>query len=89
VKEAICAVEGVARIVTGRPSQTLGDLIKELRSKGKLDGAIAKAFEGLWGFASSAPGVRHGSGSIAEAEARLCVDMAKAAVTYLLTLDVP
>ena len=48
VKEAICAVEGVARIVTGQPSQTLGDLIKELRSKGKLDGAIAKSFEGLW-----------------------------------------
>lgn len=86
-KEAIGAVEALARIVTGDPTRTLGALISDLRSSKKLDGAIAKTFDGLWGFASNAPGVRHGAGSLAEAEARLVVDMARAAVDYLLALD--
>lgn len=86
-KEAIGAVEALARIVTGKQTRTLGDLIKDLRDDGKINGAIAKTFEGLWGFASNAPGVRHGAGAITEADARLVVDMARAAAEYLLTLD--
>lgn len=86
-KEAISAVEALARIVTGRQSRTLGELIKDLRDDGKINGAIAKTFDGLWGFASNAPGVRHGAGAITEAEARLVVDMSRAAAEYLLTLD--
>jgi hypothetical protein len=90
VKEAISAVEGLAKIVTGDDGATLGESIKALRRDGKLHPALAKALEGLWGFASEAPGVRHGAGKLGsarESELRFAVNTARAAACMLLDLD--
>lgn len=91
-KEAVCAVESLARIVTGRSTDTLGDIIKLLKRRGDLDPAIGKTLEGLWGYTSNAPGVRHGgtvAPTITEREARWVVDMSQAALQFLLELDRP
>jgi hypothetical protein len=89
-KEAICAVEGIGRIVTGLRTATLGEILKHLKSSGRLDPAIGRAFEALWGYANRSPGVRHGdviAPTISASEARLVVDMSAAAIRYLLNLD--
>jgi hypothetical protein len=89
-KEAVTAVESLAKVITGRSSETLGDLIKHLRSVGKLPPPMDKMFEGLWGFANSAPGVRHGGTtppSLSEAEATFVVNSSASAILYLLNID--
>ena len=89
-KEAICAVEGAARLVTGEHSATLGDLLKTLKGKHAINSAMVKSIEGLWGFTSNEPGVRHGaatSQTINYDQARYVVDSAEAALRFLLTLD--
>ena len=89
-KEAICAVEGLARIITGAHSDTLGDLIKKLKTSHNVNAAMAKTLEGLWGFTSNSPGVRHGGATpatIDDNEARYVVDGCEAALRFLLTLD--
>ena len=89
-KEAVCAVESLGRIVTAHHSWTLGEVIKGLKKQGKLDPAIAQAFEGLWGFTSNAPGVRHGGATpptITASDTQLAIEMSAAAIQYLLKLD--
>jgi len=89
-KEAVCAVEGLARIVTGDHVGTLGDQIKTLKAKHSVNPAMAKTLEGIWGFTSNSPGVRHGGAtptSIAEGEAQYVLASGDAAIRYLLTLD--
>jgi hypothetical protein len=89
-KEAICAVEGLTRIVTGAHSDTLGVLIKKLKTSHNVNAAMAKTLEGLWGFTSNSPGVRHGGATpatIDEKEARYVIDSCEAALRFLLTLD--
>ena len=89
-KEAICAVEGLARIVTGAHTDTLGELIKKLKTHHSVNPAMAKTLEGLWGFTSNSPGVRHGGPTpptIDEDEARYVVGGCEAALRFLLTLD--
>ena len=89
-KEAVSSVEGLARIITGAHKETLGDLIKRLKTDYAIDPAMVKTLEGIWGFACNAPGVRHGGVSeptISEGEARYLLDMSAAAIRYLLTLD--
>lgn len=90
VKEATAAVESLAIKVLGMSSGTLGDAIKELRGRGLLTPALAKAFEGLWGYSSEEPGVRHGKSTVPgvrEAEARLALDLAASAIGFLLIVD--
>jgi hypothetical protein len=90
VKEATMAVESLAMLVTGRSAGTLGDFIKDLRQQGRLAAPLDKVFEGLWGFASQEPGVRHGKASppsLVERDATLVFNLAAAAILYLLDLD--
>lgn len=89
-KEAICAVEGLARIITRAHSEMLGELIKELKKAHKVNPAMAKTLEGLWGFTSNSPGVRHGGATpatIGESEVHYVLDSSAAAIRFLLTLD--
>jgi hypothetical protein len=82
-------VEGLARIVTGQTQDTLGDPIKHLKATGKLNGAMAKTLEGIWGLTSNAPGVRHGSAEpvdFAERDAQFVFETSEAALRYLLEL---
>jgi len=59
--EAIRALEGVAKEVASLPTGTLGDCIKELRTREMLSPGMARCLEGLWTFANSTHGIRHGA----------------------------
>lgn len=61
VKEAVSAVESLAQVVLGKPSITLGDAIRQLRAQQRVPRGADTVLEGLWTFANSAPGGRHGS----------------------------
>jgi len=89
-KEAVCAIEGLARVVTGVHTETLGELVKRLKGQYNVNPAMAKSLEGMWGFVSNSPGVRHGGATpanIEEGEARYVVDSCEAAIRFLLGLD--
>jgi signal transduction histidine kinase len=88
-KEAVGAVEALARIVVGEGKLTLGDCIKRLRAAGRVPGGALKGLEELWGIASETPGVRHG-GSASDLDvptARYVVDLSQAALRLLLAAD--
>lgn len=89
-KEAIAALESLALVVTGLSSGTLGACIKELKGKGLVPPALAKALEAVWGYGSEEHGVRHGkrlASSVDPKEARFALNLAAAAILYLLDLD--
>ena len=89
-KEAISAVEGIAKIVTGDKKMTLGKCVDLLRDTGRIPPGMAKSLHGLWGFVSESPGVRHGApvpSDIDEAQAKYVMDSAGAAIAYLAAVD--
>lgn len=87
-KESISAVEELARLVCDDPTSTLGDLIKVLKNKQGLDPALVKALEGMWGYTSNAPGVRHsGAADLDVAQAQMTLDLARSTIHYLLRAD--
>ena len=59
IKEAISAVEKMARIVSGKPKATLSDALKEMEKKGSLHKALKEGFIKLYGYTSAASGIRH------------------------------
>ncbi len=60
IKEAISAVEAALRFLTGKPSGTLGDLLKDQKvTELKIHSAQIEAFKKMYGFTSDAGGVRH------------------------------
>jgi hypothetical protein len=88
--EAVSAVEGLCRIILDQPSITLGDALKILKQRGLLHPAFAKSIEGLWGFASTEPGVRHGAATLSAVkphDAQYVVEACDAALVLLLALD--
>jgi hypothetical protein len=62
VKEAVCAVEAVARVLFPSGGSTLGDVVRSITGSefGQLPKTIANTFHGLYGFSSGGEGVRHG-----------------------------
>jgi hypothetical protein len=87
-REAVNGVEGLAKIVAASPTDTLGDCIKLLRKSERLDGALAKGLESLWGFANTH--FRHGAHvtrSLSEAETAYVIESCEAATKLLLSLD--
>lgn len=59
VKEAVGALEGVARILLDDKNITLGKAVDRLVKENKVRKPFDKIFHALYGFASSEPGVRH------------------------------
>ena len=59
IKESISAVEAICRLITNDKKTTLGQALKEVENKVGLHGALKKAFSNLYGYASSAEGIRH------------------------------
>ena len=67
---------------------TLGELIKQLKGRQDLDSALLKALEGVWGYTSNAPGVRHGgTPDLDVAQAQITLDLARSSIHYLLRAD--
>ena len=89
IKEGVSAVEALAKVVTGSGA-TLGDCIKTLRAERRIDAGTDKILEGLWTFANSAPGVRHGSGTPSDLSVRewqIFAPMVDGALILLLSID--
>ena len=60
IKESISAVEAICRLITNHKKVTLGQCLKEMEgAKVMLHGALKKAFSNLYGYTSSAAGIRH------------------------------
>lgn len=87
-KEAVSAVEQLARIVTGLPTATLGKCIKVLKESQRVQSPLLTGLEELWVWTSGEPGVRHGAGSITPMEAQYVLKLAEAALLLLLSVDV-
>ena len=59
IKESISAVEAICRLITKNEKATLGQALKEVETKVGLHGALKNAFSSLYGYTSSAEGIRH------------------------------
>ena len=59
IKESISAVEAICRLITKDKKATLGQALKEVETKVGLHGALKNAFSNLYGYTSSADGIRH------------------------------
>jgi hypothetical protein len=91
VKEAVSAVESLALVVLGKGKGTLGDCLKDLKARDLVASSLLKTLEGLWGYSSEAPGIRHGKpqmNHLSEAEANFALAVAANALGLLLQLDV-
>ncbi len=89
-REAVAAVEQLARIVTGKPTATLGDAIKELRGSARIQAPLLKGIEEIWGWASNTAGVRHGAAPTLTVDAstgRYIIAQSDAALALLLSID--
>jgi len=88
IKEAVSALEGLARELTGKSNATLGEAIPDLGKRLKLHPALIEAIKKLYGYASDESGIRHskkeGRPSPTQADARLILVLASALTNYLI-----
>lgn len=71
-------------------SKDPGECIKKLRPQRRIDAGTDKILEGLWAFAISVPGVRHGSGMPSDLSVRdwqIIGPMVDGALILLLSID--
>lgn len=61
IKESISAVEAICRTIVEDEKSTLGQALGVIEKKGKIElhPALKRAFESLYGYTSSAEGIRH------------------------------
>ncbi|MEM2105435.1 MAG: hypothetical protein QXV21_03065 [Candidatus Bathyarchaeia archaeon] len=61
IKESISAVEAICRIIANDKNATLGKALNIIEKKGKIElhKALKDAFDHLYGYTSSAEGIRH------------------------------
>jgi hypothetical protein len=77
IKESISSVEAMCRIICGE-NLTLGRALDKIEKEGKIElhGALKEAFDKLYGYASSAEGIRHAHGLL-EGKSNLSLEDAK------------
>lgn len=59
IKESISAVEAICRLISDDENATLGQALKVVEDKVGLHGALKRGFSSLYGYTSSADGIRH------------------------------
>ena len=90
IKEAICAVETMAKYVTGIENGTLGACIKDINKRHQLHPALRESILKLYGYCSDCDGIRHGAKPGSEvnsptvSEAKFILVMCSALNNYLL-----
>lgn len=85
IKEAISAVETVARVVTGNPKATLGEALKKIDENMTIHPALREAMNRLYGYTSDEGGIRHAlleQSTIDEAEAKFMIVTCSAFVNF-------
>jgi hypothetical protein len=90
-REAIHAVEALARLVTHEPTKTLGDCLRILMARSDDAGRqLLGSVEKIWAFCNVAPSVRHGGGTgdtVTAPESQYTLGVAEAALRFLLVQD--
>lgn len=87
VKEAISAVESVAKVMAKNENATLDEALKILGGKTNLHPALKGAFSKLYGYTNDADGIRHAiteTATVDFAEAKYMVVACAAFVYYLI-----
>lgn len=87
IKEAISAVEAVARVVTENSKATLGDALKSISAKMPIHPALRDAMGKLYGYTSDEGGIRHSllqESNIDEAEAKFMLVACSAFVNFCI-----
>jgi AbiJ N-terminal domain 4 len=87
IKEAISAVESIAKQISGGKSKGLDAALDALAQKSELHGALKAGFKSLYGFSSDADGIRHAildEPNVGFAEAKYMIVACSAFVNYLI-----
>lgn len=89
VKESVCAVESICKIIIGDDSATLGKALKKLENCGlELHHALREGISSLYGYASDKGGIRHSEGetesTVTFEEAKFMMVTCSAIVNYLV-----
>ena len=89
VKESVCAVESICKIIIGDDSATLGKALKKLENCGlELHHALREGISSLYGYASDKGGIRHSEGetesTVTFEEAKFIMVTCSAIVNYLV-----
>lgn len=86
VKDAVGALEGVAKIITVQPNATLGDLLKKGRLKTDIPLHLNRLMNELYAYRSSEGGVAHGKtgeSTIPIEEANFVLSACASSIAYL------
>lgn len=89
IKESICAVESICKIIVGKDSADLVKAIKKLKDNGlQLHSALEQAFIKLYAYSSDQGGIRHSEGmfesNVTFEEAKYMLVSCSAFVNYLV-----
>lgn len=88
IKEAISAVESLAKYITGVKGQGLKEPLDEFSSKIPIHGALKEAFIKLYGYSSNEQGIRHAlldAPNVGLEEAQFMLVSCSAFVSYLIS----
>jgi len=88
IKESISAVEALCKIITKEDNATLGKALKIVGEKLDLHPALVKSFSNLYGYTSSADGIRHSlleGSSLNFEDAKYFLVSCSAFINYLIT----
>jgi hypothetical protein len=88
IKESVSAIESAGKKVYPAAA-TLGDVLKEIKKKAVAPPLMISIIEKVYGFASSEPGVRHGSSAderVTRAEAEFIYINALSTISYFEAL---
>jgi len=88
IKESICAVESLCKIISGNKKATLAAALKELKKVKniKIHPALESAFNKLYGYTSDEKGIRHsllGKDKIRYEDAKFMLVSCSAFINYL------
>ena len=87
IKDAVSAVESVARIVANNPKAILSDILKDMSKKGNIPKPLEQAMQKLYAYRGNEPGVAHGlveDSAVTVDEAQLVLAMSAAIMVYLV-----
>jgi len=79
-------------LIVGKPGDTLGDALKDLRNHLPVHKAVVRAWSNLYGYTNDEPGVRHGADeeapTVGHADAMYMLVTCSAIVSYLIELKI-
>ena len=87
IKEAISGVEAACSIILESPNASLGSAMNELSRKLELHPALKKGFSSLYGYTSTAEGIRHAmldKANLQSEDAKFMLVACSAFINYLI-----